>query len=217
MKKITEGSVELFYGPMFGGKSSTAQRTAMRHIAAHRKVVIFKPEIDTRGRRGIISSHDGVEYPPKDSEPHHNLHTHVIHRIEQAIELSCGSDVIILEEAQFWSNEMKMIQTLRHFRNWGKIVYIFMLDMTFQGIMWPNFIPIFQESDKKHHLTAICPGLNGEPCGKEASFSKRLSKSHVLVMIGKKDNYQPACYKHFHAEYDPSATQFDPNTLKNSG
>ena len=211
------GSADLYYGCMFSGKSTMARAIATRHIAAHQKVVVFKPKRDSRGRNGILSSHDGMEYPPANAPEHPNLVVHVVEDFSRVLELSIGAHVVIFEEAQMWSNELGIVRVMPKLREYGRIVYVFMLDLTFNGMHWPAFAPNFMACDRQHQLTAICPGLNGEPCGKDAMYSKRLSESKALIEIGGSDKYQAACYKHFHMIYDPTIAQFNPHTLQNSG
>jgi thymidine kinase len=170
--------ITLIWGPMWGGKTSEMFRLIRRHKVAEQRVVIYKYAKDTRYSE-LACSHDGV--------------TH------DAISVSTfdGKDVpqnvhaIGIDEGQFISGVADFAERCA---NAGIYVYISALNSTFERNPFDNIMPLAAKAERIITLTAVC-----HSCKKDAHFTKRLSDSKELEVIGGKDDYVAVCRKCYFA------------------
>ena len=167
------GWIEVICGSMFSGKTEELIRRLKRAEFANQKILIFKPITDIRYSENKVVSHDSNEI---ESIPVANS--------KKIIELSKGVDVVALDEAQFFNNEV--VDVCNKLANTGKRVIIAGLDMDFEGNPFgpmPNLMAIAEFVTKVH---AICTET-----GDLANYSHRISKSKDLVLLGEREEYQP--------------------------
>lgn len=167
------GWIEVICGSMFSGKTEELIRRLKRAEFANQKILIFKPITDIRYSENKVVSHDSNEI---ESIPVANS--------KKIIELSKGVDVVALDEAQFFNNEV--VDVCNKLANTGKRVIIAGLDMDFEGNPFgpmPNLMAIAEFVTKVH---AICTET-----GNLANYSHRISKSKDLVLLGEREEYQP--------------------------
>jgi len=169
------GWIEIITGSMFSGKTEELIRRMRRAEIAKQKTGIFKPEIDVRYSKDHVVSHDAKSIP---SIPVTNA--------REIIELSENLEVVGIDEAQFFENDI--IEVCDYLANNDKRVIIAALDMDFTGKPFgpvPMLISIAEYVTKVH---AICMR-----CGDLAHYSHRLSDTQKLVVLGEKDTYEPLC------------------------
>ena len=70
----------------------------------------------------------------------------------------------------------------------GKIVIISALDGTFERKPFGRILELVPLAEQVTKLTAVCAA-----CGKDASFSQRLSCDKTVELIGGEDLYRPVC------------------------
>src|SRR5204863_6865707 len=89
------GWIEVVCGSMFSGKTEELIRRLKRAKIANLKVEIFKPAMDTRYDELKIISHDtnAIQSTPIDNS-------------QKILLLSQGADVIGIDEAQFFDEEL---------------------------------------------------------------------------------------------------------------
>ena len=169
------GRVEVICGSMFSGKTEELIRRMKRAQFAHQKVEIFKPAIDTRYSDDDVVTHEGVAIP---STPVENSASILL--------LGSNSDVIGIDEAQFFGNEL--IDVCQQLANQGIRVIIAGLDMDFMGKPFgpmPQLMAIAEDVTKVH---AICMR-----CGSLAQYSHRTIAGDKLVVLGETESYEPLC------------------------
>ena len=166
------GKMELIIGPMFSGKSTELLRRCKRHSIANRKVLLVNHEKDTRYGNGVIGTHDGVVDKAVQ-----------VSTLAKIIENANEYEVIAIDEGQFFSD----ITTVKALADKGIIVIVAGLDATFQMQPFIEMCKLVSQAESVTKLTAICS------CGKEASFTKRLSKDLALEVIGGMGLYAPVC------------------------
>ena len=172
---MNNGWIEIICGPMFCGKTEELIRRLKRALIAKKNVSIFKPQIDNRYSANHIVSHNN-----------NSIESKTIKSINEILKLSKDSDVIGIDEAQFFSN--KIIDLSDKLANQGKRVIIAGLDKDFLS---NPFEPISQLLAKAEYITklyAICM-----QCGKKAFFSKRITKENKRIIVGEKDKYEARC------------------------
>ena len=169
------GCIEVICGSMFSGKTEELIRRLKRAQFANLKIAIFKPTIDIRYSDVEVVYHDlhSIKSTPI-SDPKHML------------EIPSDIDVVGIDEAQFFSDEL--IDVCQTLANRGVRVIIAGLDTDYLGKPFgpmPALMAIAEDVRKVH---AICV-----KCGDLANHSHRLSKSDDLVVLGEKDVYEPLC------------------------
>lgn len=173
------GWVEVICGSMFSGKTEELIRRLKRVRIAHLKARIFKPVIDTRYHAEKIVSHDEQS---AESMP--------ISHSSQILSLAEGMDVVGIDEAQFFDNEI--IDVCETLANKGSRVIVAGLDMDFSGKPFGPMPQLLSIADFVTKLHAICM-----QCGAIAHYSYRKSKDDQQLLIGEKDQYEPRCRRCF--------------------
>lgn len=177
------GWIEVITGCMFSGKTEELIRRLRRAKIAKQKVVIFKPNIDTRYSNNSIVSHSEQSLP-----------SILIKDAKEIIELVEDAQVIGIDEAQFFSNNL--IDVCNKLADDGKRVIVAGLDMDYRGI---PFEPIPQLLSVAEYITkslAICV-----ECGNPADRTQRKTTSSERVVVGASDVYEARCRK---CHYIPS-------------
>ena len=173
------GRIEIICGSMFSGKTEELIRRLKRLKYANQSYKVFKPEIDTRNKKNIIKSHSKIE-----------IQAETVSKAKEILDLSTDVDVIGIDEAQFFSEDL--IDVCNNLANGGTRVIVAGLDMDFSGKPFgpmPNLMAIAEEVTKVH---AVC-SETGEP----ALYSYRKGKNDNVVLLGEKDEYEPLSRKAF--------------------
>jgi len=169
------GWIEVICGSMFSGKTEELIRRLKRAKIARQKVEIFKPEIDTRYDIQNVVSHD-----------ENSIVSSPVQSASQILLLTNDVDVVGIDEAQFFDNELASVcNTLA---NNGMRVIVAGLDMDYLGKPFgpmPSLIAIAEDVTKVH---AVC--MN---CGDLANYTHRMVQDNRLVMLGETDIYEPLC------------------------
>lgn len=173
------GWIEVICGSMFSGKTEELIRRLKRARIARQHVEIFKPEIDKRYDEVNVVSHD-----------ENSILSTPVQSASQILLLSNNVEVVGIDEAQFFDNELPSVcNTLA---SNGIRVIVAGLDMDYRGKPFgpmPALVAIADEVTKVH---AIC--MN---CGDIAQFTHRTIKDDHLVMLGEMDVYEPLCRRCF--------------------
>jgi len=173
----TKGIIEVVCGSMFSGKTEELIRRVTRARIANQKVEIFKPELDKRYDKEDVVSHNKNAIT---STP--------IENASQILLLSNGADVVGIDEAQFFGDDLPDI--CNQLANNGVRVIIAGLDMDFQGNPFGPMPKLLAIADFVTKVHAIC--MN---CGSLAQFSFRKIKNNNKVLLGETESYQPLCRK----------------------
>ena len=172
---MQNGSIEVICGSMFSGKTEELLRRLKRAKYAKLKIKIFKPKIDTRYDKDKIVSHDD-----------NFINSLVVKTAADIIPLAKNTDVIAIDEAQFFDNTLYTVCNQLAIN--GVRVIVAGLDMDFLGNPFgpiPNLLSIAEHITKVH---AICVD-----CGKLANHSFRKSEDEELVKLGEHNEYKPLC------------------------
>lgn len=173
------GRIEVVCGSMFSGKTEELIRRLKRAKIARQRVIIFKPDIDTRFSKVDVVSHD-----------HNSIASTPVKNSDSILKSAAGFDVIGIDEAQFFDD--KLVDVCNKLANQGIRVIIAGLDMDFRGEPFgpiPNLCAIADDVTKVH---AICV-----KCGSLAYASHRLVRNDAQVMLGEKQEYEPLCRECF--------------------
>lgn len=176
------GWIEVICGSMFSGKTEELIRRLKRARIANLKVEIFKPAIDVRYDEQQVVSHDA-----------NSIHSTPVEHAQQILLYAEGVDVVGIDEAQFFDDEILHVCETLALK--GIRVIVAGLDMDFSGKPFgamPNLLAIADYITKLH---AICV-----KCGNIANISYRKTENSAQVLLGEKDVYEPRCRTCYHSE-----------------
>ncbi len=169
------GCIEVICGSMFSGKTEELIRRLRRAQFANQKIEIFKPTVDNRYSDVEVVSHD-----------FHKIESKPIAKAEEMLKVSPDVEVVGVDEAQFFADNL--VDICQELANRGIRVIVAGLDTDYLGKPFgpiPALLAVAEDVQKVH---AICV-----KCGNLANHSHRLSKSKKLVVLGEKDIYEPLC------------------------
>lgn len=171
------GWIEVITGCMFSGKTEELIRRLRRAKIAKQKVVIFKPNIDTRYSNNSIVSHSEQSLP-----------SILIKDVNEILDLIEDAQVIGIDEAQFFSSDL--IDVCNKLADEGKRVIVAGLDMDYKGIPFEPMPQILSVAEYITKSLAICV-----ECGNPADRTQRKTTSSERVIVGAADVYEARCRK----------------------
>jgi len=175
IKNDRRGWIEVICGSMFSGKTEELIRRLKRAKIANLRVKIFKPAVDIRFHRQNIVSHD-----------ENTISSTPVDQSESILKLAKDVDVVAIDEAQFFDNQLGDVCEKLAFR--GIRVIVAGLDMDFLAKPFGQIPFLLAKADYITKLHAICV-----QCGNIANYSYRKTTDDEQVLLGKKDIYEPRC------------------------
>lgn len=183
-EKYRQGRIEVVCGSMFSGKTEELIRRIKRATFARQRVVIFKPQIDTRYSEEEVVSHDrnAVMSVPLSTSGE------ILDYLSSHATSTDGYDfdVVGIDEAQFFG--MDLVAVCNQLANNGVRVIIAGLDMDFQCTPFGPIPALCAVADEVTKVHAICV-----KCGALAYVSHRLVHDQNQVLIGEQTEYEPLC------------------------
>ena len=167
------GWIEVICGSMFSGKTEELIRRLKRAQFAKQKIEIFKPSIDLRYNDELVTSHDQNQIRSTPVPAAANIPI-----------LADGCDVVGIDEAQFFDNEI--IKVCNDLANTGIRVIVAGLDMDYQGNPFGPMPGLMATAEYVTKVHAVCTRT-----GNLANYSYRISSEDDLVILGEKENYEP--------------------------
>ena len=181
------GWIEVICGSMFSGKTEELIRRLKRSQFANQKIEIFKPSVDLRYEDKMIISHDQNQIQSTSVPAAANIPI-----------LADGCDVVGIDEAQFFDNEI--IQVCNYLANSGIRVIVAGLDMDYQGNPFGPMPGLMATAEYVTKVHAICTRS-----GNLANYSYRISADKSLVHLGEKESYEPLSRASFFKAYNNKA------------
>src|SRR6201992_3586617 len=174
------GWIEVICGSMFSGKTEELIRRLKRAKIANLKVEIFKPAMDTRYHEQNIVSHDenAIQSTPIDNS-------------QTILLLSSGVDVIGIDEAQFFDDQLPEVCDQLAVR--GVRVIVAGLDMDYLARPFGQMPFLLAKAEYITKLHAICV-----KCGNIANYSYRKGSQSGKILLGEKDMSEPRCRHCYH-------------------
>ncbi|GIJ93641.1 thymidine kinase [Capnocytophaga stomatis] len=167
------GWIEVICGSMFSGKTEELIRRLRRAQFAKQKVEIFKPAFDTRYDEDKVVSHNATE-----------IHSTPVPAATNILLLADGCDVIGIDEAQFFDDEI--VNVCNDLANRGMRVIVAGLDMDYKGKPFGPMPALMATAEYVTKVHAVCTRT-----GNLANFSFRKSENENLYMLGEQDTYEP--------------------------
>jgi len=172
---VRSGWIEVICGSMFSGKTEELIRRLKRARIAKQSVEIFKPQVDNRYHETDVVSHD-----------ENSIRSTPVETASQILLYANGYDVVGIDEAQFFDNEL--VNVCNKLAEMGTRVIVAGLDMDYTGKPFgpmPALMASAEYVDKVHAICIECGGL--------AHYSHRTSGQEGLVVLGDTDRYEPLC------------------------
>ncbi len=173
---MREGKIQAIFGPMFSGKSTELLRKITRHKIANKRCLVINYILDNRySTEEVAATHDKRFISAKKLKTLSELTD------EGALEY----DVIGIDEGQFFGD---LVETCDRWADLGITVIVAALDCTFEKKNFGNVPMLLAISENVKKLSAIC-----KICNAKASFTKRLTQSKEINLVGGSETYMPVC------------------------
>ncbi|KAL4444721.1 hypothetical protein ABPG74_015929 [Tetrahymena malaccensis] len=185
----TRGSISVYIGPMFSGKSTSLLNDILKYESQKKKVLVISFAHDNRYS-------DQAEIVTHQHKTHHAVKCYELKEVEQQYK---DYDVIAIDEGQFF---LDIADKCDQYANDGKIVVVAALDATFQRKAFNQILNLIPVAENVIKLKGQCSS-----CNQESSFSSRKIKSNVIELIGGEDLYEPLCRTCFHIKKTLSEEQ----------
>jgi thymidine kinase len=177
---MNDGYLELIFGPMFSGKTTTLISKYKQHNLLDHHICVINYKEDTRYSETQLCTHDGskidciqcYELTEIWENPDHYIH---------------GCNIILINEGQFFKDIYETVLDMVEVHK--KTVYICGLDSDFKRQKFGNMMDLIPYCDNIVKLQSLCMRCKN---GMKALFSMRITRSESQIVIGH-DNYIPVC------------------------
>ena len=195
---MPRGEFKLIIGNMFGNKTGRLmlEIETLRQFG-RKRILIFKPDIDTRSDKGFIKDYhgktmDAIEVPARD--PWQAL------KIVRQRESEAGSrfHMIAFDEVQFFPTDSNLFLVIDELLDRGYDVIAAGLALDFKREPFGSTLLLFGLCTSGHDcmwLNPLCA-----QCGKPAALPQRIINGKPApydapqVQVGGKETYEPRCY-----------------------
>ena len=172
------GHIEVICGCMFSGKTEELIRRIRRVEIAKQRVKVFKPKIDNRYSEFSIVSHNETSYPSE-----------IIEDVDDILEKSFDCEVIGIDEAQFFGNDL--VRVCQALADSGKRVIVAGLDQDYKANPFEPMPKLLAIAEYITKTLAVCV-----VCGAPANRTQRVSENIERVLVGGKNHYEARCRLH---------------------
>ena len=181
---MTRGSLEVFAGPMYAGKTTLLLQRVLWLDHQQKKILVIKPSKDNRYNEDTIVTHNQLSYPCisfsefSEIEDNYNI-------------MPYNYNTVCLDEVQFMDGKDTLSSVEMWLRN-GVNVIAAGLDQDSRGIPFETTSQLLGLADKSEKIKAICT-----VCGKEATKTYRVKASGDRIQVGSMGMYEPRCLEHW--------------------
>lgn len=188
IKNTKIGWLEVVCGPMFSGKSEELLRKLKRLEFANIDFLIFKPSLDSRSIKFIISRNGSKRTAIEISDPYE-----IYNYIEKS---NYTPRVIAIDEVQFLDAK-KTLDVVDTLKANGYIIYVSGLDSDFRNHPFETTSLLMANAETVTKLSAIC-SICGAPgtCTQRVIDGKPASYSSEILQIGDFESYTSRCKEH---------------------
>jgi len=168
----------IYTGPMFGGKTSRMLAALERARYQKKKIVLFKPLLDTRYADAEVKTHCGAAWDAI------NVSTG-----EEMIEASKGAEIIAVDEAFMIPGCAKVLINLF---SQGYDIYVSTIQLSSEGKAFEEPMIMFPYATKIEVCPAVCPIT-----GKDAYYTMATTDKSSEIQVGGTEAYEPRCYEEY--------------------
>lgn len=181
------GRIELIIGPMFAGKSTELIKATNRYKSINMKTITINHTLNNRFGSHDITTHDGIKTDAVFISD--NFKELLLNEKFQSDLLN--SDIVIIEELQFFNNAFDFVTELADKHN--KIVIAAGLSGDYKREPFGDVLRLIPHAEKLIVLSALCSICND---GTLAQFTKRIVSNSEHTLIGAGNYYKSVCRKH---------------------
>ncbi|MBS1550847.1 MAG: thymidine kinase, partial [Bacteroidetes bacterium] len=142
------------------------------------RVKVFKPKIDNRYSEFEIVSHNEQSYPSE-----------VVNDADEILERSFDVEVIGIDEAQFFENNL--VDICQQMADSGKRVIVAGLDQDYRSLPFEPMPQLLAVAEYISKTLAVCV-----ICGAPANRTQRITNSDEKILVGAKNHYEARCRLH---------------------
>jgi len=176
------GTLRLFVGPMYAGKTSKLIETYKEAIKNKQNVIVLTHSSEIRYSIDQLSTHDQKQI---SCFKYDKINTFVKDKHDDISD----SQVILIDEAQFFEDLIEIRELVDTHQ---KHIFVFGLDGDFKREVFGDILQLIPMSDHVEKLTAICASCKEKP----GIFSKRITRNMEQKDIGS-SSYIPLCRRCF--------------------
>jgi thymidine kinase len=194
----SHGSITVYTGPMFSGKTQALLARLQSKQRAHRRVLVVKPELDDRYHAlgEIVSKQRNAER----FEKHASMAAHPIKSSQElgALIRELDPDVLGVDEAQFFDDAVGRVLDVIAHQHGGLVgdvqiprsleVYVAGLDLDAWARPFGPMPNILAFADRVEKFTANC-----FQCGQDARLTQKIGGSAGRIEVGADDLYEARC------------------------
>jgi thymidine kinase len=171
----------IYTGPMWGSKTTRLIAAMDRLKLQGRKVIAYKPTMDSRYSLSQISTHSGASWPAHCVSSGEMLWNHYS-------SYSDHIDAVAIDESFMIDGvSSAALQIMRR----GTTVMIASLDLSARCKPFEEIESLMPFATKIEKCPAVCP-----VCGEDAFYTAKLSDNPVEIEVGGKNLYEPRCFRH---------------------
>jgi len=178
------GSLFLYLGPMFSGKTSKLIQIFKTRTYIGKKVAVINFSQDRRYSDSMLSTHDQMMIPCIFID---QLSSILKNKENEYYPMLQNADTILINEGQFFPDIFDSV--IEMVEKAGKEVHICGLDGDFQRQPFGSLLQLIPYCNIVEKLNALCVDCRD---GTPAIFSHRISQETAQIVIGS-DNYKPLC------------------------
>lgn len=180
------GSLKIYIGPMFSGKTSIIMDEYMRYTIGGKKCLFVKYSNDirfvdsyTHDRKYQFINNNNEKYLPNNMIFNEIKCLHLF-EIDNFVN---DYDVIIIDEIQFFEDNYIFCEK---WANQGMIVRVAGLISTYERKMFVGMEKLLPKAEEIEYKYAVC-----ENSGKNAEFTSRIVNNENIILIGGLESYKP--------------------------
>ena len=178
------GSLFLYLGPMFSGKTSKLIQIYKTRTYIGKKIAVLNFSQDYRYSDSMLSTHDQMMIPCIFVDCLKEIWQNREHEYYTILK---EADTILINEGQFFPDIFEIVVEM--IEDAGKEVHICGLDGDFQRRTFGSLLQLIPYCNTVEKLNALCADCRD---GTPAIFSHRISQETAQIVIGS-DNYKPLC------------------------
>lgn len=172
------GSLHLFIGPMYAGKTTKLIDTYEWCLYNEETAIVVTHSSEIRYSIDKLSTHDKKQICCCKYDS-------IKQFIKDEADMINKTDTILIDEGQFFADLMDVLYIVNKLH---KKVYVFGLDGDFERNKFGHILDLIPHCDSVKKLQGKCCN-----CEELSSFSHRTCMSDSQVLVGSQDVYQPLC------------------------
>lgn len=171
----------VYCGPMFSSKTSRLLSTLEKYKYQHKKIAVFKPNIDDRYSYSEVATHSGWKVPAVCVKTGAEI-------LEYLTSLDEEPQVVAVDEAFMIPGSADALTWLF---TYGFTIVVSSLEMSAAGKPFSEIEKMLVWATQVEKCTAVCT-----VCGRDAHYTHKKQTGGEEIEVGGSELYEPRCYSH---------------------